>query len=427
MKQILSIASIAILSLSIGIPSAISQTSRAKQSQAHSAAKTEGQVAAHRPDLDHAQFYEFNSRCVCGEGLCPIIDSGYVSFMDRQGNQTANSTSFEGTTCPTFSEGTMRLSEPGGYSYREVQNASFKPAVPYKFISANPFHEGIASACIDTPSGYCQMVLINHQGRLITPPALGRTRVTSIQPFHEGSALVSDGGFSFGYVDTTGAIILALPPEIIAARSFSDGLAWVQYLTKGQAARWGAIDTKGRQVIPPTYVNEPQPFSEGMAAVQDREERWGFIDKTNTLIIPTQFAEVASVFSDGFAIVMEKLEEEHWEVINKAGKVVNKIDGDEVSCKREDGYCSYHKGVFVRYAAMSAEMETATGLIDKKGHVIIPAWYFRDIGDFQDGTKGLAWAELGGEDKRKTVDGSSISGYINIHGDFVIVSGKSKF
>lgn len=65
----------------------------------------------------------------------------------------------------------------------------------------------------------------------------------------------------------------------------------------------GAIDWEGKTVIPFIY-NSVEPFSEGLAAVSDKNGT-GFVNRNGEVVIPLQFEE-AKPFSDGLAVVKKK-------------------------------------------------------------------------------------------------------------------------
>ena len=81
------------------------------------------------------------------------------------------------------------------------------------------------------------------------------------------------------------------------ARVFSEGLAAVQDRDTG---RWGYIAPNGDWVIEPQFAGAFD-FSEGLAAVQDGDSwTYGFIDKTGEWAIEPQFSWVGD-FSEGLA------------------------------------------------------------------------------------------------------------------------------
>ena len=85
-----------------------------------------------------------------------------------------------------------------------------------------------------------------------------------------------------------------------------------------QGGKYGAIDRTGKIVIPPTVVERPEPFSEGMAAVAV-DGKWGYVDKAGAMVIAPAYGKTAK-FSGEVAQV-ETAEHKHaW--IHRSGRVL---------------------------------------------------------------------------------------------------------
>jgi hypothetical protein len=65
-------------------------------------------------------------------------------------------------------------------------------------------------------------------------------------PYYEGLARVKNSDKKWGFVDTTGNVVVK--PKYNAVENFSDGLARVRTGTK-----WGLVDKSGNEVIKPTF------------------------------------------------------------------------------------------------------------------------------------------------------------------------------
>lgn len=105
-------------------------------------------------------------------------------------------------------------------------------------------------------------------------------------PFAAGFAVVQrtvPGGFAYGYIDKTGAVVI--PTQFEQARDFSPvGLAPVKV-----GSKHGYINTSGDFVIPPRYA-DALPFGDnGLAAVWDGQGL-GFVNTAGDEVIPPQFA-----------------------------------------------------------------------------------------------------------------------------------------
>ena len=97
----------------------------------------------------------------------------------------------------------------------------------------------------------------------------------------------------FGYIDTTGAIVI--PAQFGAAASFSEGVAAVM---KGN--KTGFIDRSGRVIIEPRFDRSLSGFSEGLAAVC-LDGGYGFIDASGKVVIEPRYQAVYA-FHDGMAV-----------------------------------------------------------------------------------------------------------------------------
>ena len=132
----------------------------------------------------------------------------------------------------------------------------------------------------------------------------------------------------------------------------------------------GAIDWEGKTVIPFIY-NRVEPFSEGLAAVSDKNGK-GFVNRNGEVVIPLQFEE-AKPFSDGLAVVKKK--DGTYAYIDKTGKIVI----DAANYRYVD---SFSEGM-----ARVWKVEGNTrrcGFIDKTGKEVIPCQYDW-VGHFIDG------------------------------------------
>jgi len=145
------------------------------------------------------------------------------------------------------------------------------------------------------------------------------------------SLAMDDGQVLFGYMDTTGNVVIS--PMFNFTTRFSDGRAivWVDEragiidisgdlvmlpvemdrriapFSEGRAAftvgEWpnetvGFLDVYGNEIIAPVFM-QARDFSEGLAAVRT-DDGWGFIDKYGNIVVATRFDAVTN-FSEGFA------------------------------------------------------------------------------------------------------------------------------
>lgn len=87
------------------------------------------------------------------------------------------------------------------------------------------------------------------------------------------------------------------PGEFIKAEPFSEGLAAVQ----NEDGLWGFIDRNGQVKVPFIYRRIPGQFHSGRARVVNNENRIGYIDTKGELVIPAKFID-ATDFYKGKAI-----------------------------------------------------------------------------------------------------------------------------
>jgi hypothetical protein len=99
---------------------------------------------------------------------------------------------------------------------------------------------------------------------------------------------------------------------------FGNGLARFGKMKDGNLL-YGYINIEGEIIIPAQFSTAAQ-FSEGLAAVQDKETKlWGYIEESGKLIIPYQFSK-ASYFSKGLAAILHS-SYPYGAYLNKKGKV----------------------------------------------------------------------------------------------------------
>jgi len=86
--------------------------------------------------------------------------------------------------------------------------------------------------------------------------------------------------------------------------------------------KYGFINMNDDWVIPPVY-EKAYRFTDGLAAVKVND-KWGFIDQTGKNVISPSYIEEPSLFSNGYAQIQL---EDYWGIINKHGELVIKIQG----------------------------------------------------------------------------------------------------
>ncbi|QOI45152.1 WG repeat-containing protein (plasmid) [Leptospira interrogans serovar Canicola] len=146
-----------------------------------------------------------------------------------------------------------------------------KPFSGYTDILGD-FSEGLALVGNGSLVGY-----MNTTGKVVIEP-----KFSNIGDFSEGLALAETANGEKGFIDKTGKFKIQFK-DLYAARSFSNGLAYVRFDDKGGEKR-GFINKAGDLFLDLTKSNYDVigDFSEGLAVVytKDPNRRMLFIDKT---------------------------------------------------------------------------------------------------------------------------------------------------
>jgi hypothetical protein len=133
--------------------------------------------------------------------------------------------------------------------------------------------------------------------------------------------------------------------------------------------KWGFLNNKGVEVVPPRYKDTRQ-FYEGMAAVK-LIDKWGFIDKNGNEVIEAVYQDVKD-FSENLAAV--RLDNK-WGFIDKAGK--------EIIARKYQSVPAYYSNQF-KEGLVAVELNNKWGMIDKTGREVIPLQYDESF-SFSDG------------------------------------------
>ena len=249
------------------------------------------------------------------------------------------------------------------------------------------FSEGLAAVYVgEYPDG--KWGFIDKTGKEVIPP-----KYDLAGKFSDGLAMVGvysgkndPQGFAIykrGYIDKTGKEVIP-PLQYDGALAFSEGFMAVQvdiWSGRDYCGYWFFIDEKGEDAFSSHY-HRVEPFSEGLALVQNEDRRWGFIDKTGKEVVPCKY-ELAEDFSEGLAAVYLNSK---WGYIDKTGKEV-------IPCK----YSNLNGRNFSEGLAAVQGENWKWGFIDQKGKEVVPCKY-EEVGDF---SGGLAPVKMyGGQNKQ---------------------------
>jgi hypothetical protein len=345
----------------------------------------------------------------CAEGLCAISKNGLWGFVDYHGNLVLDFKYPNTGSAPYFSHGVCAVgapdSKPGrpaSYIFIDKKGNVLFNQREFKF--ARPFVGTATTVLLPQKTGLDEPAILDIQGHIVRYAP----RDPVGQEFH-GDLIASGATYVDGAVGFRNAKMeWVIPRAYYAAQDFSEGMAWVQARAPGGLYKWGAINGKGKLIIPLTFSQSPEPFSEGLSVIHCSDNTSGYVDPSGTLVIPCQYAS-ASRFVHGHAFVRDS--SSHWFLIDQHGIVVNNVRMRNVPAGtlREDGL----------YAFTQAS-GTVFGLLDADANLVVPA-QFESIGLFPtDGDPdGLAWAVYRDENRK------AHQGFINRRGEFVLMVQKS--
>ena len=246
------------------------------------------------------------------EGLAPALVEGKWGYIDATGTFVIAP---RFTWASDFSQGLAAVSVEGKWGYIDHTGAW---VIQPQFFANGNFSEGlglVATACQSDPHGDPRLSsicfpdkhgYIDRTGRFVIQP-----RFRMAYDFAQGLAAVEVGNKT-GFIDTTGALVIAAKWITGPHPKFADGRALVQIGDK-----WGYIARTGRLVIQP-LSRIAVDFSEQLTLVEV-DHRWGFIDTTGAIAIAPQFY-LAMPFSEGLAAA--QVSPGMWGYIDRSGRIV---------------------------------------------------------------------------------------------------------
>ncbi len=268
----------------------------------------------------------------CGDGgenlkatTYPYESSGSMGYIDTNGRMAIDAR-FD--ACRSFSEGLAAVEINGKYGYINkagelvieplyVDGGEFhedlapvalnfdqygyidktgKMVIEPTFCYADPFSDGLAAVLLE-PEGETEF--IDRSGKLVTDKALEfASEPAHTGRFSEGLAAVSVDPGQYGYIDTTGTMVIA-PQPLESAGYFHEGLAIVR-----RDGKMGVINREGKMVVEPVF-GIIYDFGDGLApfSVQVHPAgKFGYLDRTGKVVIEPRF-DLALSFSEGLAAV----------------------------------------------------------------------------------------------------------------------------
>lgn len=186
-------------------------------------------------------------------------------------------------------------------------------------------------------------------------------KITTFKHFSEGLAPVEIGEKMFGFVDTSG--ILVIEPQFFNAGYFNEGIVWVET----QDRLMGCINKEGQWIVKPEF-NGIGDFNGGFAWVRTQDYKTGFVNMKGELVIEPQFVRAYNFDKEsGLALVKNN---DEWIYCDTLGNLYN--------FNLNQRLYSFSEGLAI------ARKDDLIGFINNKGEWII-APQFETARGFQNG------------------------------------------
>lgn len=234
---------------------------------------------------------------------CASIEEGLYGLINK-------GVSNDGTSYGGFSDGlacVSRRSSKEGISYGAI-DVNGNIVVPFSSRQLESFHDGLAYYTDYSNGDYSKGIEKGFVDKTGNPVITFDDSTDSAGSFSNGLCRIISTD-KHGLIDKKGNIVLPCIYDKIG--DFSDGMACVErYDENSGKTQYGFVDTTGRLVIPSVDAGIPWgDFSDGMAlvAVSDeqigyRQLKLGYIDKTGKLVIPYNYTGFGG-FTNGAAVV----------------------------------------------------------------------------------------------------------------------------
>lgn len=326
--------------------------------------------------------------CSFCEGRARVVRNGKRGFIDQMGQEVV-ACKYE--KARDFREGLSRVALKGKYGFIDMQG---NLVVPCKYDDANDFSEGLARVKYKGKYGYvdaegnevipCEFddeILPHYTGDFHDELAAARNRDSDyvyinmlgevaiaseydmIYDFKDGRAQVKivDGDSStaptyYRFIDTAGDEIVA-SNKYDGANDFVNGRAVIR---DAKSKKYGAIDRRGKEVVPCKYDLVCDFDDDGVATVE-KNGKWGLVDLKGQEVVACKYPELQ--FSDGLGLIKKR---------GKYGYLDTK-GAEAIPCNFEDAYAFWEGFALVSLPGQGY------GFIDTTGRLIVPCRY-----DFDD-------------------------------------------
>ncbi|GEM_PF-6244599 len=171
-----------------------------------------------------------------------------LRVIDREGKTVVEVEQTKDLEARDGGEGFLLVRERVNDEWRRYFVGRDGKRVEGEWVSADPFSEGLAAATFFRPESLSakkdQKSYIGPDGKVVLEGTWSRA-----DPFSEGLAYTDWLGTNRWVIDRQGKQVFELLPPLMTVRPFSEGRAAVQ----DQNLRWGFLDTTGKLVIPVQY------------------------------------------------------------------------------------------------------------------------------------------------------------------------------
>ena len=280
----------------------------------------------------------------CGTSLVTYPKSKILNLTDKTGKEIpvdiagvyTLKTGFYGFGVQGFSDGILVIISNWKFG---ALNAKGKLVVATKFNDLMSFENGFSTGKIGK-----DFYIVSQDGKEIP---LNDPSIIGVKKFSEGLAIYQTKRDLFGFVDTTGKVIIQA--EFQGAGHFSKGLAWA----RNEKDLIGFINTKGKWVIEPSF-SAAGNFDKvsGLAKVKTKKG-WAYVDETSKILL-NESSDICDDFSEGLA---------RGKVGSKFGFLDNKLSW--AITPKYEGARDFKNG----YAAVKED--GLWGVIDKAGNWVI--------------------------------------------------------
>jgi len=236
------------------------------------------------------------------EGLIYVKVNGKWGFMDENGKMVIEP---QFDYASYFSEGLAAVGTGNFTPKWGFIDKTGKYVIEPQFTDAHFFLDGMAVAAKDEKYGF-----IDKEGNFVIEP-----QFKYAYHFSDGLAPVQ-ADTKWGYIDKAGKFVVE--PQYSRAGNFSDGIAAVEKDSKF----YGYIDTSGKVIVSKDEYESISKVSEDLICVGKtvgKDKMFGLMDKSGKLLTGLDFYQIFQ-FNNGLAEV--KLEKGYKAYIDKTGKII---------------------------------------------------------------------------------------------------------